>query len=410
MFLQAPNLFGTKMRAAGSDHTRDGVRPRVTVGPGVPRVDCLDGLRGLAALCIAIVFHYRHFFELGVQPTPWFFNNVLFRPVLLYGWLAVDLFFGISGFIMTLIYFEAIRDQRVSGGGFATLRLSRLWPLHALTTVLVGVLSFGFFVRYGTFPIAGSTADDPYHFLLNMLMMQSIGLQFAGSFNFVSWSLSIEIVCYAIFFVVCRNAKWFDLLGLLLFLIGIYLLFNRVNTLFLSVNTGRGLVGFFAGCLICRAIQSGYARPLAFAAWGFFAFTIISRLLPPPPGGAMAATEIGTPLTMQVIVLPAVLVMCLTTPLLRWLLATPPFAWAGRVSYSVYLVHIAIQYCLFLVFRGGDWPIPYGQFGFFLMYAGLVLLVAAMTYRFVERPAQAWLRRAWDQQGLLRSGARLKAT
>lgn len=362
-------------------------------GRAPPRVDALDGLRGLAAVCIALVFHYRHFFDPDAQPPPWFFDFAVFAPLLRYGFLAVDLFFGISGFIMTLVYYESIRDGRVAGARFAMLRLSRLWPLHAVTTLAAGVLGFGYFLQAGAVAIPGASADDAYHLLLTLLMMQHVGLEFSQSFNFVSWSLSVEALCYVLFFLIARQGGYFDLLCLLLFSIGIFLLFNRISTLFLTADTGRGLVGFFAGCLIARGFMSGHSRPLAVGAWGFLAFYAITCLLPHAPGDVMAADP---RLQWQTVVFPALIAACLTTRPLRDALSTPPLAWAGRLSYSIYLCHIPVQYGLFIAFKAAGRPVPYDRLRFYALYVLLVVSSSVATNLLIERPAQARLRRWWE--------------
>ena len=95
----------------------------------IKRFYALDALRGLAALGV-VLFHYR-MFDAG-RPLE---KTFLFIHV--YGWMMVDVFFCISGFIFFWKYGELIYQKSIGFKKFALLRLSRLYPLHLLTLLLV---------------------------------------------------------------------------------------------------------------------------------------------------------------------------------------------------------------------------------------------------------------------------------
>ena len=94
-----------------------------------PHFEILDGLRGLAALVVVIF----HFMEIIIAD---FSNNFISH-----GYLAVDFFFCLSGFVVSYAY-----DNRIAGMGLKTfikLRLIRLQPLVIIGSVL-GLLTFLF--------------------------------------------------------------------------------------------------------------------------------------------------------------------------------------------------------------------------------------------------------------------------
>lgn len=94
-----------------------------------PHFEILDGLRGLAAVVVVIF----HFMEIAIAD----YNN----NFIAHGYLAVDFFFCLSGFVITYAY-----DSRIAGMGLKTfikLRLIRLQPLVIIGSVL-GVLTFLF--------------------------------------------------------------------------------------------------------------------------------------------------------------------------------------------------------------------------------------------------------------------------
>lgn len=94
--------------------------------PSSARVQTLDGLRGGAALCVAIM-HYQDFFA--------------YRHFLDFAYIAVDLFFVLSGVVIAMTYEDRIR-MGMSFAHFAGNRLARLYPLFVLT------LLFGLFHSY----------------------------------------------------------------------------------------------------------------------------------------------------------------------------------------------------------------------------------------------------------------------
>jgi peptidoglycan/LPS O-acetylase OafA/YrhL len=124
-------------------------------GNRVKRLYSLDALRGIAALSV-VIWHWQHFFAISgdwqagwrrdSQPLFW-----LLKPLYEQGWIAVDLFFALSGFVFFWLYGEAIREHRMAPARFALLRFSRLYPLHFVTLIIVAVLQTFFFRATGTF-------------------------------------------------------------------------------------------------------------------------------------------------------------------------------------------------------------------------------------------------------------------
>ena len=138
----------------------------------------LDALRGVAAL-VVLLFHAGFFF--GIAPPA-------------EGYLAVDLFFAMSGFVIAYRY-EADLQRGLGFVAFVALRLRRLYPLFLLGTIL-GVLPAILAVALGhTDPLhEGAVEALP----LALLMLPSHALAFARQevypLNFVAWSLALELL------------------------------------------------------------------------------------------------------------------------------------------------------------------------------------------------------------------------
>jgi peptidoglycan/LPS O-acetylase OafA/YrhL len=92
----------------------------------VKRFEALDGLRGLAALFV-VWTHGCQFFHLDSKPA--------------HGYLAVDFFFCLSGFVIASAY-DLRLDTGMSRGDFCTRRFIRLYPMIALGVLLGGVATY----------------------------------------------------------------------------------------------------------------------------------------------------------------------------------------------------------------------------------------------------------------------------
>src|SRR5204863_1842819 len=124
----------SRRRAATSPIGHCGTRrasPTSTIGKPSPwrsmksapeRFHSLDVLRGLAALSV-VFWHWQHFFQ-GGRSVPLERMPLLdgFFPLYAKGWLAVELFFSLSGFVFFWLYSRPIAERAVSGTEFFILR------------------------------------------------------------------------------------------------------------------------------------------------------------------------------------------------------------------------------------------------------------------------------------------------
>ncbi|HEY5239459.1 MAG TPA: acyltransferase [Rhizomicrobium sp.] len=358
------------------------------------RLTSLDGLRGIAALAV-VVWHWQHFFAVGgmwqqgwqrtAQPFYW-----LLKPLYIQGWAAVDLFFVLSGFVFFWLYSEGVRTRAVSGRQFALLRFSRLYPLHLVLLLLVAGMQFLIFRAYGNFFIY--QANDVPHFVAHLFMVQNWWPRSEQTFDGPSWSVSIEVLLYLIFFLLCRVGLKRRGQILIVALAGAALLpFDE--------HIGRGISGFFMGGFVFTLWDSlrGNARaPMisralmiaALAGWiGLFAMLYADS--PWLDGGEgngtfLLAFDFGLcPLT--------VLVLALREHLHGR--ASAPLAHLGDISYATYMIHFPLQLLLALIALHVGLTARFFMQGWVMIafYAVLIALGTA-SYRFFERPMQHWIR------------------
>lgn len=346
------------------------------------RFHSLDALRGIAALSV-VVWHWQHFlhfdyppFDRLQQPLYWVFVAI-YRN----GPRAVDLFFCLSGFIFHWLYSAEVARGGITAREFFVRRLARLYPLHLATLLIVTL----YFAVYG--PVI--YRYDAYHFVLNLLLVCSIGLEKGFSFNGPAWSLSVEVALYMLFFVACRFVR----ARLLACAVGV----AAGMALWPSYEPlARGLVSFFLGggaYLLFRALPLAAApvvRLTAIVAW-LATLAQIYVGIAPLPEWAETVAVIG-------VLFPAtVLALALTQ-------ASSPgwgrrLAFLGDASYSIYLIHFPLQLA-FMRFAL-DFTSPLVMAAFF----AVLLALAMASHRYFEWPVQGWIRRALDGGGSAASAA-----
>ncbi len=376
------------------------------------RLYSLDALRGIAALAV-VIWHWQHFFALSgtweagwrrdSQPLFW-----LLKPLYEQGWIAVDLFFALSGFVFFWLYGEAIRERRMGPARFALLRFSRLYPLHFATLVIVAVLQTIFFRATGKFFIFD--ANDWQHFIPNLFLTQQwLPPTIEQSFNGPAWSVSIEALLYCVFFLFCRlglKAPWWRIA------IPVAAIFLLPWNEFIA----RGLMGFFLGGLALQATEAikahGHARAMAMAVtwsavlmWGLvFASFYVAAF-----GDAASWLAAHAPLGIAhwggddiyefflcgfiFVVSPlTIMALALDEQVLGGRYAGLSFL--GDISYSTYMIHFPMQLGLALVALRLGWvPKAFQSVGVLAAFYVVLIALGLASYHFFERPLQNLIRR-----------------
>jgi peptidoglycan/LPS O-acetylase OafA/YrhL len=374
------------------------------------RLHSLDTLRGAAALCV-VFWHWQHFFYSGTKRGTPALNELPLADVFFFlyskGWLAVDLFFALSGFVFYWLYSQGVAAGTVRPGNFVVLRLSRLYPLHFLTliAVLAGQLAYRALTgTYYVFPF-----NDAYHFVLNLLFVSSWTFERGYSFNAPIWSVSVEVLLYALFFGLCRVTPVRAGLLVLLSIAG----FVLVSPLYLPI--GRGIGSFFlGGCIFfayARVVREDRVQDfckwipwLTVALW--LAWIAAVRLEWGGMTGSQDALRLlarlqpGLDLFQDALNRFPVVVLFPLTILSLVLLETRRetfgrrLAFLGDISYSSYLLHFPLQLLVMglVASLSLDRALFYSAWTLAAFF--LVLVIASfVTFHCFERPLQRWLRK-----------------
>ena len=335
----------------------------------------LTGIRFFAAFYV-VIFHTRIgtlFHEHGLHPLGFFFQN---------GFLAVTLFFVLSGFILAYTYQGQI-ETRADHRRFWEARFARLWPVYVVSLIMSSI-------PWMTFPTFGKG-------LATIFMVQSwdpFNIDLAGTWNFVCWTLSVEAFFYLLFpfFQVWieKLTPRFQMVTIVLCALACIL-----------INTGyRGLSYPAAGIYrhiplaVCHVPEffTGVALGNYFLgrrSWvlpGRGLFTYMSAIL------ATALLCIPpNPLTSVVVVGFSLLIFGLAaehTALSRFL-STPAILAGGAISYSIYLVQLPVKGWVNLIADHLHLRSEIMRMGASTI---ALVLISYLLFRTVEDPARKQLR------------------
>ena len=330
----------------------------------------LDSLRGIAAIGI-LIWHYQHFFALGKFSQP-FENDLAFFYK--FGWIMVDFFFCLSGFIFYKNYSDKIVSQKISLKFFVILRLSRLYPLMIVTLIITCLLNYILLYTQHKFFIYST--NDFTAFFLNIFLLQSGFFNIPSSFNAPAWSIGIEFWIYLIFFYLAYQSK--DKLPYLTLLIALLSMSNKppnLGFIVLSPDFIRGISSFFLGGTSFYIFKSsrkfevrqqnifGSIALLIFST-AFILCSLKMSAIPPKGIEYLMSTE---NLSFVLIAFPALILAFTVSPFLECVLSIKPFQFLGDISYSSYLWHVPIQLCIFILILLFDVPFDLSSKNFFIV-------------------------------------------
>lgn len=376
-----------------------------------PRYAILDGLRGVAAL-VVILFH-------GFETYIPFFGTQHIN----HGYLAVDFFFVLSGFVIGYAYDD--RWDRMSTWSFFKRRLIRLHPMVVAGT-LFGACLF-FFGESDYFSLIGGT--EPWKFflciVLGLLMIPAgTGLDIRGwgetnSLNGPNWSLTFEYIGNILYAFVLRRLPTV-VLGMLC-----------VASAFLTMNLALGwdVFGFFAqpkydviggwsitpdqmyvgfsrllypflcGLLISRLLakfitkENPSGSPLGIRGGFWWASLLLVVLFAVPQIGGKSCVADGLYQVFAIVVMFPVIVLIGAGSKTTDKRSAKWCETLGNLSYPLYITHFPLMYMqMAWVSSHKDSPVWHHV----VLNLGILLVAIGIAWAFLklyDEPVRAWLKK-----------------
>ncbi|HVB67827.1 MAG TPA: acyltransferase [Acetobacteraceae bacterium] len=350
----------------------------------------LDGLTGLRAFAAAWVIAYHYI------PGPFSVLHIgdalpIVRTSYSIGYLGVDLFFILSGFVIWYVHGAEFARPRVAIFiRFMCLRAARLFPVYLFTVALLGVL-------YSWNPDFIRTPFNPAHYsprllLLNLALIQSWGVTGRLSWNFPAWSVSAEWFCYLLFpslaLAVARSGWRGTVAGIVLMLLGTGVLCLTVFGGSMNQSTGgmpllRAGPEFLLGCLLRRF--AGQARLTQWPWMWLIAGSI---------GLWLASTAAGLPPGLLAIPCFAILVLAGSTPEtpVARLLSARPLVAVGAASYSLYLMQFPVEKLASALLPLLSRNAALRSMAAIAAYLVILAVCTWLVHLAVENPSRRWLR------------------
>lgn len=364
-----------------------------------PRYEILDGLRGVAAMLVI----WYHFFEgFATSPTDQMMNH---------GYLAVDFFFVLSGFVIGYAYDGRWKSGNMTAGKFMLRRVIRLHPMVILSVIL-GALSYWLqgSVKWDGTPVAPSMLI--LALVLGLILIPvypGAGAEVRGNgemfpLNGPSWSLFFEYIG-SIFYAVLLHKLGRKALTWIVMLSGVGLAACAIGNMSGSYHIGVGwsmadggwIGGFFRlsfsfgmGLLLTRSFR---ARRIRGAFW--ICSAAIGALLSCPYVGGNEPSVYNAiyDLVCTLVIFPVIVYVgaCgMTTDKF----STSVCDFMGKLSYPVYIIHYPVMYMLYAwVWANG---LSFGEVWWVcaLLFPAIILMAWA-ALKYYDEPVRRYLSRKW---------------
>jgi peptidoglycan/LPS O-acetylase OafA/YrhL len=365
-----------------------------TYSPGHPqRVPHYPGVDLLRALAAALVLVY-HMAQMG--PLKGLPDHVLVQIFTGFGWIGVDLFLVISGFVIALSAFSGVQQQGAQfRRSFAIRRLARIVPLYLMTCVLFVVLLKPHYLIVSKLALVG-------HIGSHLLFLHNLMPSTHGSINGPSWSVALEMQFYLLMMWLAPWLARHKPLRVLLVAVLVAAAWRFLTTLiwvpgvapisvqFVYLTQLPGTIDAFAlGIAMALAVtqRNAFATQFLTVGWRSFLgwFCIASVLLFAVMWMLLNYNYWGNT-TMLVgwrlalaLGFAAMLASVVTLPIAGARLLAP-LRYLGTVSYGIYLWHMLVIISIV------NWVPHMGGARFMVTVLACTLLLASLSWHLLEKP------------------------
>ncbi len=360
-----------------------------------PHYKILDGLRGVAAV-IVVMFHLA-------EPL----SGSRFDNVVNHGYLAVDFFFLLSGFVIGYAYDD--RWKKLTFGAFMKRRLIRLQPLVILGMTL-GAIGF-YFTDSTIWPLIHTV--PVWKLLLVLLIGYTLlplplstdirGWEEMHPLNSVGWSLFFEYIANILYAAGLRKLSN-KALGIFVAISAVLLIHMAVTSPNGDIQGGwtlnfdhmyigfvRVLFPFFGGLLLSRVIKPKYIKN----AFLWCSLLLAAILFMPRIGGEANVWMNGIYEAFCIIVLFPIIVYLGASGVIHGKRAGKFCLFLGDLSYPLYMTHYVLVY-FYVAWVSNNSGITLAEAwpNALLVFMGAIVL-AYISLKWFDEPVRAWLKRKW---------------
>jgi peptidoglycan/LPS O-acetylase OafA/YrhL len=357
-----------------------------------PHYEILDGLRGVAAVMVLVY----HIFEAFVIDR--------FGLIIGHGYLAVDFFYALSGFVIGYAYDE--RWQRMSLGAFFKRRFIRLHPMVVFGMILGAVLFY-----FGDSAIFPKIHEVP---VLKMLLYMALGMLLIpvpAKYDIRGWEemYTLDAPCWSLFFEYIANILYALLFKRLskVFL-SAFVILAAGSTLYLTLTQGdviggwvfdgkhlyagftRLLYPFLAGLLLYRAVKIVKIKHAFF--WS--SLLLLAVLLAPRIGGRENLWMNGLYESFVILIVFPLIVFMGASGVVKGKFASGLCKFLGDISYPLYLINYPIIYIFIGWVSDTKHTVAESVWVILLVFFTTMTLSYLVT-KFYDIPLRKWLTKIW---------------
>lgn len=360
------------------------------------QIGALTGIRGVAAMWV-VLLHASGYVSL---------DNVLSSSVMNVikrGWLGVDLFFVLSGFVISYVHqADFVRLSVKEYARFLKLRLARIYPAHLVSTLLLIPIVLGamFFSLYH-FSDEVRESYSVSRLAYSLVLLNGWGFADSTGWNLPSWSVGSEWFAYLLFpftaVILNRISSWISyalvIVGIFSLMVYLAVELEGMQQYMLgpSFVTLRVSSEFLVGCVLYNI----FTRMRENILFDLGALASVIAIV------VLSAIGVHSFYDFVIISLFATLVLCLSRSNggAAYAFSHSGLLYLGKISYSIYLIHATVLIFWNQAFRYAV-AVPHKTdvilvVAFYVTYLLACIAAGHTLYKLVEEPGRSFIRHRW---------------
>ena len=350
-------------------------------------------LRFVGAMCIAILLHWND----HILPAINVENNLESINILLFyisknGYVFVEMFYIISGFLFAKNYMNRINKKNgLTIKKFLTKRYIRIFPLVIISSIVMYILHFLYYLKLNTFFTCGTLKINRLVFDILFSGISTFGASI-NPLNGPLWYIGPLMICYILAYYLTihykKNKNYY--IFFVPIIISIYIITNEITFFIFNINMARGLLSFFVGVLLgnkelenilnnLKKKSKYMLKAILLIIIGCFMYIILSN-----KSEQFIGSFNDTIITYSIIIFPTLLILLYDIKWLDKLGKTKLFQFLGNISFSIYIWNFPIIIVLTYLIKVGILKYTHA---WELMVISIIihLVIGTLSYYLIEK-------------------------